>query len=94
MKKVVILMALVIICSLVAGCATVTAPVSATSHPVGSKVGQASGTIWLMMFGTADAGIQAAAKNAGIKTISTVDFTTKMGILGIWTDYEVTITGE
>ena len=93
-KTVAMIMALTIICFLVAGCATVTLPAAATTNPVGSKVGQASGRIWLYAFGTADAGIQAAAKNGGIRNISTVDVTQELGILGLWVDYTTTVTGE
>lgn len=87
-------MALVAVCFLAFGCASITGPVTATTNPVGSKVGQASGKIWLGVFGRADAGIQAAAKNGGITNISTVDFTQKLGILGLWVEYEATVTGE
>jgi hypothetical protein len=94
MKKLIPAIALVAICFLALSCATITLPVSATTQPVGSKVGQASGKIWLGAFGTTDAGIQAAAKNGGISTISTVDLTKKLGILGLWIEYEATVTGE
>jgi hypothetical protein len=94
MKKLIAIMALAAICFFVVGCATITQPVAATTNPVGSKIGQASGRIWLGAFGTADAGIQAAAKNGGITTISTVDVTTTLGILGLWIDYQATVTGE
>jgi hypothetical protein len=93
-KLIVMVVTLVAVCFLVVGCATITVPVAATANPVGSKVGQASGRIWLGVFGSADAGIQAAAKNGGIKTISTVDVTSKLGILGLWVDFEATVTGE
>jgi hypothetical protein len=94
MKKLIAVAALVTICFLAVGCATITNPVAATTNPIGSKVGQASGKIWLGVFGSADAGIQAAAKNGGITNISTVDFTSKLGILGLWVEYEATVTGE
>jgi hypothetical protein len=94
MKKLISVMALVIICFLAVGCATITSPVTATTNPVGSKIGQASGKIWLGAFGSADVGIQAAAKNGGITNISTVDLTTKLGILGLWVEYQATVTGE
>jgi hypothetical protein len=94
MKKLISLMVLVFICFLAVGCATITSPVTATTNPVGSKVGQATGRIWLGMFGSADAGIQAAAKNGDITKISTVDLTEMLGIMGLWVDYEATVTGE
>jgi hypothetical protein len=94
MRKLIVMMALVAICFLAVGCATITTPVVATTNPIGSKVGQASGKVWLGVFGSADAGIQAAARNGGITTISTVDLTQKLGILGLWVEYEATVTGE
>jgi hypothetical protein len=94
MKKLITMVVLAAVCFLAVGCATITSPVTATTNPVGSKVGQASGKIWLGMFGSADAGIQAAAKNGGITNISTVDFTSTLGILGLWVEYQATVTGE
>ena len=93
MKRILIV-AVVLVCLLVMGCASITTPVSATSNALGSKVGQASGKIWLGMFGTADAGIRAAAEAAGIKVVTSVDITQKLGILGLWVEYEVTVTGN
>jgi hypothetical protein len=84
-----------------AGCAAVmlascsiTLPVNATSNPVGTKVGKASGNCFLgaLCFGV-DASIQTAAKNGGISKISTVDYTNK-NILGIIITHECTVTGE
>ncbi|MDR1904839.1 MAG: TRL-like family protein [Treponema sp.] len=94
MKQFIAVVGLLVVCFFAVGCATITSPVVATTNPVGSKVGQASGKIWLGMFGSADAGIQAAAKNGGITNISTVDFTQKLGILGLWIEYQATVTGE
>ncbi|GHT73777.1 hypothetical protein FACS1894124_2650 [Spirochaetia bacterium] len=94
MKKLMLTLAVTAMCFLAAGCATITQPVTATTNPVGSKIGQASGKIWFGVFGTADAGIQAAAKNGGITKISTVDFTSKLGIFGWFVSYEATVTGE
>jgi len=94
MRKLGLVMALVAISFMAVGCATVTKPVSVTTNPVGGKVGQASGKIWLGVFGTANAGVQAAAKNGGITNISTVDLTEKLGILGLWTEWEATVTGN
>jgi opacity protein-like surface antigen len=94
MKKLMLTLAVSALCFMAVGCASITQPVTATTQPVGSKVGQASGKVWFGVFGTANAGIQAAAESAGIKTISTVDFTQKLGILGLWVEYEATVTGE
>jgi hypothetical protein len=95
MKKLIMMAVTIIaICFLTVGCATITIPVATTTNPVGSKVGQASGKIWFGLFGTANAGIQAAAKNGGITNIATVDITKKLGILGLWIEYKATVTGE
>ena len=93
MKKL-LLVAILVTSLLLMGCATVTVPVSATGEPLGSLVGQSSGRIWLGVFGSADAGIRAAAENGGITTVTSVDLTTSLGILGLWKDYEVTVTGR
>jgi hypothetical protein len=58
-----------------AGCTTVV-PVTATSNPVGSKVGEATGSFlfgFIPLGSKLDMSIQTAAKNGGITTISTVD---------------------
>ncbi|RYZ22854.1 MAG: hypothetical protein EOO16_07460 [Chitinophagaceae bacterium] len=73
---------------------SLTKPVSASSNPIGSKVGKASGTCFLgaLCFG-ADASIQTAAKNGGITKVSTVDLQTN-NILGIVITYTCIVTGE
>lgn len=74
MKKIAILSALVALL-LLAGCTTVV-PVTATSNPVGSKVGEATGSLlfgFIPLGSKLDMSIQTAAKNGGITTISTVD---------------------
>ena len=73
---------------------SMTMPVAATSNPVGSKVGRASGNsyLYLLYFGL-DASIQTAAKNGGITKISTVDIK-RSDILGLIQTHEVIITGE
>lgn len=73
---------------------SLTLPVSATSNPLGSKVGKASGTCFLyqLCFG-ADASVQNAARNGGITKISTVDLQTK-NVLGIIVTYTCIVTGE
>ena len=65
MKKALVV-AIVVTCLLLMSCATITIPVSATGVVLGPKVGQASGRIWLGLFGTADVGIRQAAQDGGI----------------------------
>ncbi|MBS1536901.1 MAG: hypothetical protein JST20_04055 [Bacteroidetes bacterium] len=85
--------AAVIIIAGLSSCA-MTVPVSATSNPLGSKVGTSTGMGILMGIRLSpDTGIHQAAKNGGITKISTVDF--KMtDILGIYQTYTCTVTGE
>lgn len=73
---------------------SLTVPVAATSNPVGSKVGKASGNCFLsiLCFGV-DASVATAAKNGGISKISTVDYTQK-NILNLIITHETTVTGE
>lgn len=73
---------------------SLTLPVSATSNPLGSKVGKSTGTCYFytLCFG-ADASIQEAARNGGITKISTVDLQTN-NILGIIVVYKCIVTGE
>ena len=79
---------------LIVSCATLTVPISATGEQLGPLVGQARGAIILGIFGKADASIRAAAKNAGITQITSVDFTKKLGFLGLYKIYTVTVTGR
>ena len=73
---------------------SVTTPVTATSNPVGNKCGVAQSTTVLTIFGgSADCGINKAAKNGGITRISHVDSYTK-NYLGIVTIYGVRVYGE
>lgn len=73
---------------------TLTMPVTATSNPVGNKVGESTGTVFLQIFAfDADASIRTAAKNGGITKVSTVDIK-QTNILGIVTTYTTIVTGE
>ncbi|MCI9606610.1 MAG: hypothetical protein HFJ94_00375 [Muribaculaceae bacterium] len=74
-------------------CATTT-PVAATSNPVGNKCGVAKTVTVLSIFGgSADCGINKAAKNGGITRISHVDSYVK-NYLGIVTIYGTRVYGE
>jgi hypothetical protein len=93
MKKVKTFFALLAVVAMISSC-SLTLPVSATSNPVGSKVGTAKATGFLgVLFFGADASIKSAAKNGGITKISTVDI--KQGnILYLIVTYETIVTGE
>ncbi len=69
-------------------------PVTATSNPLGTKVGTAKATGFLsILFFNQDASIRRAAQNGGITKISTVDI--KQGnILNLIVTYETIVTGE
>jgi len=82
------------VAALLSSCAF-TAPVTATSNEVGSKVGVAKTTrVFAFFFDGGDASIQTAAKNGGIKKISTVDFKTSVGFLGLFGTFQTIVTGE
>lgn len=92
MKKLVVVM-FALVALLFVGCTTV-APLTATSNPLGSKVGEATGTY---LFGiplsfNIDLGVQKAAQNGGISKISTVDV--KVKNLVVITKVTTVVTGE
>jgi len=68
-------------------------PITATGNNLGSKVGRAEATSILGIVGTGDASIQAAAKSAGIKKISHVDYEGS-NILGIYAKHTTIVYGE
>jgi hypothetical protein len=95
-KKIAALFAAVSCAALLNSC-SVTLPVCATSNPIGSKVGEATavnlfGIFWL----NGDASLTTAAKNGGIKSISTVDIkqTILIPIAPILLRYTTVVTGE
>jgi hypothetical protein len=93
MKKIK-LMCLVVITAFFASC-EMTQPIAATSNPVGSKTGtsKAFGILLFPPFiGAGNAGIEKAAKSAGITKISTVDYTINWFIL--WRTWTCKVTGE
>ncbi len=95
MKKAMLFLFVLVVAGMFISCATITTPVSATSNTMGSKVGVATGTTILRLFGK-DTGssIQAAAANGGITKISSVDFSYNPGIMGFVQTYTCTVTGE
>lgn len=83
----------VVACSLFLASCSTTTPIAATSNPVGNKCGEASTTRYFGLGGSANIGINAAAKNGGITKISHVDFSQK-SFLGIVTTYTTRVYGE
>jgi len=95
MKKFIIVLTAMAVMSVMVGCASITVPVAATTNPVGSKVGKASGVVlFFNLMGKADVSIQEAAKNGGITQISTVDTGSIRWFGGLFTSYHTTVTGE
>lgn len=66
---------------------------TATSNPIGNKVGSSSATGILGLVATGDASIQTAAHAGGIQKISHVDFR-KTNILGLFTKFTTIVYGE
>jgi hypothetical protein len=93
MRKVKTIFAALAVVAMMASC-SLTLPVTATSNPVGTKVGTSKATGFLgVLFFNADASIRTAAKNGGITKISTVDI--KQGnVLYLIVTYETIVTGE
>ncbi|MCA6364051.1 MAG: hypothetical protein IM638_13505 [Bacteroidetes bacterium] len=79
------------VCAFAVSC-KVTTPVTATSNPVGTKVGTSTARRVFGFWVQSDASIATAAKNGGITKISTVDMTRRNGI--IIYKIETRVTGE
>lgn len=93
MKKIKVIFLITAVLMFITSC-SITLPISATSNPVGSKIGTAKASGFFgMIYMDADASIKQAAKNGGITKISTVDMK-KTNFLGIFTGYECIVTGE
>ncbi len=70
-----------------------TEPVAVTSNAIGSKVGTAQCTSVLGLIAIGDGGVNAAAKDGGIKKVSHVDVKT-VSILGLFTIQKYFVYGE
>ena len=68
-------------------------PGTVTSNSLGNKVGTSEATSILGIISTGDASIDAAAKAAGIKKISHVDYEVS-NILGIYAKHTTIVYGE
>ena len=96
MKKTLKTLAVVAACALATSCATISNPVTATTHPFGTKCGEAKSRIYLGLWSSKgkENGIDKAAKSAGITKISHVDSYTKMYFFGIVTEQITKVYGE
>ncbi len=66
---------------------------TATSNTLGTKVGKAQRTAVLGLISTGNSGIQAAAKEAGIKKISHIDVQ-EFSVLGLFTTITTYVYGD
>ncbi|MBL7997372.1 MAG: hypothetical protein JNL32_01920 [Candidatus Kapabacteria bacterium] len=92
MKQFILALFACVLCISLNAC-SITYPLAATENRVGSKVGESSGNVffgWLEV-GT-DFSIRAAAKNAGITKISTVDI--RVTDFWFFSTYTCVVTGE
>ena len=79
---------------LVLSSCSITLPVAVSSNAIGSKVGMATAPVYLgvLSFG-GDASIMAAAKQGGIKRVSTVDMKST-NFLYLYQTYTTIVSGE
>lgn len=93
MKPIHLMLVVLVILLLISAC-TINRPISATSNPLGQKVGVYTQT---SLFGfppiaNKDAAIAKAAYNGGITKISTVDYNTTWMLFVV--KYETIVTGD
>jgi len=94
MVKTIKLLVAALIAAFALSSCSVILPVNATANPIGSKVGKSSATGFFgIFFFDQDASIMTAARNAGIRQISTVDIRVST-VLGIVNTYETIVTGD
>jgi hypothetical protein len=102
-KKVFFLISLVsLVCFITVGCAST--PASAMLGPgnfysdsvtVGVRRGEATGTVFLGIFGTISyPSVEQVAMDYGITRIATVEHYSKPGLFFLWTEYTTIVTGE
>ena len=103
MRKLGVVLAMAVVLPL-AGCFSVASPAVGTlfadvkwdggvaNGPIGSKTGTACAKSFFGFFAQGDASIEAAAKNGGIKTVTSVDHHTK-NLIGIG-DYCTVVRGN
>jgi hypothetical protein len=94
MRKVAFVAVLLVTALALMGCPSVTVPLQVTDNPIGSKTGTSGGTIILGLVGDANAGAGAAAQNAGITKIATVDTQVKLMVGFVMVTVTTTVTGE
>lgn len=82
----------ILVSTIVTAC-SLTTPITATSNPVGQKVGEASASVFFGIYFDVDLSIRTAALNGNITKISTVDFK-REGLYPFFVTYTTIVTGE
>jgi hypothetical protein len=102
MKKYVFVLTVLFAVLMIVGCtSTVTAPVDASNNPIGSKVGEQSESVKIILgiipfSWSIDASAYKAAQNGGISKIATVDLKTEVKNMVFIRNitYTTIVTGE
>lgn len=96
MKRAFKVLAAVVICAFATSCATISRPVAATTHPIGTKCGEAKSLIFFGLWSKdgKENGIDKAAKQAGITKISHVDAYTTNFFFGVVSKQTTKVYGE
>ena len=96
MKNIKTICVSVLFSAMLASCCTISAPITATSNPVGSKCGETTSYVYLSSFGAkgAKTGIHQSAQKAGITKISHVDSYIKNIFFGLVQKRTVKVYGE
>ena len=100
MKKFIIVLAAALAVCIFAGCASnLQGGGNYTWYSTGAVTvtlrGEATNTVWLGLFGTENFPLaEKVAFDNGINKIATIERTTKLGVLGLWTEYKTVVTGE
>ena len=95
MKKAIFVVAIAIIALALAGCGSIFVPAPGYFSDVPITLrGEATSRLWLGMFGADHPVAEAIARDAGITTIASVERFVRPGILGLWIDSTVIVTGH
>ncbi len=93
MKKASVLVLVVMVIALLAGCTT-TMPGGISGVPLGDKTGEATATFLFGFPLNADAGIATAAANGGITTVTSYDLNVWWPVIPVYTKVTTIVTGN
>jgi len=97
MKKILVILAVLIVIFSISGCASVA---QGTSQYFSDNVsitrrGEATNTVWFGVFGTMNyPPAETVARDNGITRIASVERYMKIGVLGFWVEYTTIVTGQ